>query len=159
MLNLEGSNIWAGGTRRLDQPHEPETRRQLLQRHRARFIGSSEFGNSTVTEKPRQAQVEVTAVAMIGLMIRVLGRRIEIWKTIGGLMVDMRREYGNYLNMFRDARYLTHKLWKFDLPFSSHSQQIGNSAILTRFGLGKHRLPMLIGESERTPYIIELMYI
>lgn len=56
---------WLGGTTRLDQPQEPETRRQLLQRHSARFIGSIELGKSTVSEKLRHAQVEVMEVVML----------------------------------------------------------------------------------------------
>ena len=57
---------WVGGTRRLDHPQEPDARRQLLQRHNARFIGSMELGKSTVREKLRHAQVEVMVVVMLG---------------------------------------------------------------------------------------------
>jgi len=56
---------WVGGTRRLDHPQEPETLRQLSQRHSARFIGSMELGKSTVREKLRHAQVEVMVVVIL----------------------------------------------------------------------------------------------
>lgn len=49
----------------LDEPQEPEIRRQGLQRQSARLMGRIESGKSTVMVNLRQAQVEVTAVVML----------------------------------------------------------------------------------------------